>query len=164
MMKRRPFTAEQVQKVVVRLGTREASVVNNRDIPDICLQHMVAVMLIDKTVSFHAAHDVPRLQDPAVLRQRAKVELVPDQELDRRVREAIVTVALADGTELNEHVKAVRGTADNPMPRDEVVAKCRDLIAPVMGAAKCDELITRVLAIEGVGNIQALRPLLQKAQ
>ena len=29
-----------------------ATVVDNRDIPDICLQHMVAVMLLDKTVSF----------------------------------------------------------------------------------------------------------------
>jgi 2-methylcitrate dehydratase PrpD len=123
---------------------------------------MVAVMLVDKTVSFHAAHDVARLQDSAVLRQRAKVELVPDQELDRRVREAIVKVVLADGTEVSEHVKAVRGTADNPMPRDEVVAKSRDLIAPVMGTVKCRELIERVLAIETVGNVQALRPMLQK--
>src|SRR5882724_9457709 len=162
LMKRHPFAAEQVRKVIVRLGTREASVVDNRDIPDICLQHMVAVMLVDQTVSFHAAHDVPRLQGPAALRERAKVELVPDQELDRRVREAVVTIVLADGTELSEHVRAVRGTADNPMPRDEVVAKCRDLIAPVMGAEKCGELIDRVLTIEKVGNIQALRPLLQK--
>jgi 2-methylcitrate dehydratase PrpD len=106
---------------------------------------------------------VPRLQDPAVLRERAKVELIPDQELDRRVREAIVTIMLADGTELNEHVKAVRGTADNPMPRDEVLAKCRDLIAPVMGTEKCAELIARVLALESAANIQALRPLLQKS-
>jgi 2-methylcitrate dehydratase PrpD len=164
MMKRRPFAADQVSKVVVRLGTRESSVVNNRDIPDICLQHMVAVMLIDQTVSFHAAHDVPRLKDPVALRQRAKVELVPDEELDRRVREAIVQVVLSDGTELNEHVKAVRGTADNPMPREEVVSKCRDLIAPVMGAQKCADLIDQVLAIENVRNIQTLRPLLQKAQ
>jgi 2-methylcitrate dehydratase PrpD len=162
LLKRHPFAAEQVRKVVVRLGTREASVVNNRDIPDICLQHMVAVMLVDQTVSFHAAHDVPRLQDSAVLRQRAKVELVPDQELDRRVREAIVNVVLANGTELSEHVRAVRGTADNPMPRGEVVAKCRDLVAPVLGTPTCAELIERVLAIESVGSIQALRPLLQK--
>src|SRR5215510_13160759 len=60
LMQRRPFTADDVRKVTVRLGTRSASVVNNRAIPDICLQHMVAVMLIDRTVSFDAAHDVAR--------------------------------------------------------------------------------------------------------
>jgi len=53
--------------------------VNNRDIPDICLQHLVAVMLIDGTVSFHAAHDVARMQDASVLRQRGKVELAGDR-------------------------------------------------------------------------------------
>jgi 2-methylcitrate dehydratase PrpD len=160
--KRRPFAANDVRKVVVRLGTREASVVGNREMPDICLQHMVAVMLMDGTVSFHAAHDVPRMQDAAVLRQRAKVELVPDEELERRVREAIVTVTLMDGSELTEHVRAVRGTADNPMPRAEVVAKCRDLMAPVLGAAQCAELIERVLALESIGNMRDLRRLLRR--
>src|SRR5262245_35978517 len=121
--KRRAFDAAAVRKVVVRLGTREASVVNNRDIPDICVQHMVAVMLLDKTVSFNAAHDVPRMRDPAALRERAKVELVPDAELEKRVREAIVEVALAGRAVLSEHVRAVRGTADSPMPRAEVVGK-----------------------------------------
>jgi 2-methylcitrate dehydratase PrpD len=149
---------------IVRVGARAASVVNNREIPDICVQHMVAVMLLDRTVSFQAAHDVPRMRDALVLRQRAKVELVPDQELERRAprREAIVNVVLADGTELSEHVQAVRGTAENPMPRDEVVAKCRDLMTPVLGAAKCKELIERVLGIENTGNVQDFRPLLQR--
>jgi len=165
LLQRRRFDAGAVNKVIVRLGTREASVVNNRDIPDICLQHMVAVMLVDGTVSFQAAHDVERMQDPAVQRQRAKVELVGDSDLERRAprREAIVTVMLADGSELREHVQAVRGTADNPMPRDEVIAKCRDLMTPVLGTTKCTALIERVLAIESAPDMQELRPLLQAA-
>ena len=60
---KQPFEADQVQSVTVRLAPSVAAVVDNRDIPDICLQHMIAVMLIDKTVSFHAAHDKPRMQD-----------------------------------------------------------------------------------------------------
>ena len=130
--------------------------------PDICLQHMVAIMLVDGTVSFAAAHDTARMREASVLAQRAKVELVPDAELDRRVREAKVTIVLADGRELSEHVRAVRGTADNPMPRAEVVGKCRDLMAPVLGAAQCHALIEAVLAIERVKDVRDLRPLLQK--
>ncbi len=163
LLKRRPFSADEVRKVTVRLGTREASVVNNREIPDICLQQMVAVMLIDKTVSFHAAHDVARMQDAAILRARAKIELVPDQELEKVVRQSIVTVVLNDGTELREHVRDVRGTAANPMLRAEVVAKCRDLLVPVLGAARGDALIERVRALDSVKNIRDLRPLLQKS-
>jgi 2-methylcitrate dehydratase PrpD len=163
LQKRRPFAAADVRQVTVRLGTREASVVNNREIPDICLQHMVAVMLIDKTVSFHAAHDVARMHDAATLRQRAKVELVPDAGLEAVTRQAIGAVAFADGSALTEHVRAVRGTADNPMPRAEVVSKCRDLIAPVLGDAKCARLIDTVLALERVTDIRELRPLLQRS-
>jgi hypothetical protein len=33
---------------------------------------LIAVMLLDKTVSFKAAHDIARMKDPAVLRERAK--------------------------------------------------------------------------------------------
>jgi 2-methylcitrate dehydratase PrpD len=164
LMKNRPFTADQVQKVVVRLAINQGTIVDNRAIPDICLQHMIAVMLIDKTVTFQAAHDKPRMQDPAVLRQRAKVQLILDEELERRWpgRESIVTVTLADGTELSHHVLAVRGTAENPMNREEVVAKCRDLVSPVLGTATCKKLVAKVLELEKTKDIREIGPLLQR--
>jgi 2-methylcitrate dehydratase PrpD len=164
LLKRRPFEADQVQRVIVRLAPREGSIVNNREMPDICLQHMIAVMLMDKTVSFRSAHDKPRMQDPAILRQRAKVELVPDEELGRLMpqRIGIVEVTLADGTHLSERVNAVRGTPENPMTRDEVVAKARDLITPVLGAGTSANLIDKVLTIENAKDIRELRPLLQR--
>jgi site-specific DNA recombinase len=37
--------------------------VDGRDMPDVNMQHMLAVMLLDGTASFAAAYDVPRLQD-----------------------------------------------------------------------------------------------------
>lgn len=157
------FKPDQVQKVIVRVAKTEASVVNDREIPDICLQHMVAVMLIDGTASFAAAHDVARMKDPEVLRQRAKVTLVPDDELEKRLpaREAIVEVVLTDEQRVSEHVSAVRGTAQNPMTPDEVIAKCRDLMAPVLGAERCDALTRLVLSLERQGDLRAMRPLLQ---
>jgi 2-methylcitrate dehydratase PrpD len=163
LLRRRPFEADQVQHIVVRLAGSAGSVVNNREIPDICLQHMVAVMLLDKTASFAAAHDKPRMQAPAVLKQRAKVELVLDEELERLMpqRQAIVEVTLSDGSRLTERVEAVRGTAANPMNRDEVVRKCRELTTPVLGAAVADRLIQTVLTLEQTPDIRSLRPLLQ---
>jgi 2-methylcitrate dehydratase PrpD len=165
LRKKRPFEADHVRKVSVRVATSEANTVNNREMPDICLQHMVAVMLLDKTATFAAAHDKPRMQDAGVLRERTKVDLVPDEALERLYpkRETIVEVTFTDGTKLTERVEAVRGTSDNPMTRDEVVAKARDLIAPVLGAATAAKLIERVLDLENVKNIGELRPLLQRA-
>ncbi len=86
--------------------------VDNRDIPDICLQHMIAVMLADKTVSFQAAHDKPRMQEPAVLRQRAKVNLIRDEELSKvlPLRVTIVEIDLTDGNRLSERRRPVSRT------------------------------------------------------
>ncbi len=166
LLKKRAFETEQVQQVTVRIATHPASTVNNRDMPDICLQHMIAVMLVDKTVSFQSAHDKARMQDPAILRQRAKVQLVPDEHLQQRLprREAIVDITLADGTHLTEHVEAVRGTAENPMTREEIVAKCRHLMTPVIGTAACGNIIDRVFGLENVKDIRELRPPLQRAE
>lgn len=132
--------------------------------PDINLQHMIAVMLLDKTASFKAAHDKPRMQDAAVLRQRAKVDLVRDEQLAKLlpVRVTIVDITLTDGTRLLERVTAVRGTPRNPMTRAEVVEKARDLTAPVLGRATADRLIETVYAIEAVSDIRALPPLLRR--
>jgi 2-methylcitrate dehydratase PrpD len=162
--KKRPFEADEVKQVAVRIATDEASVVNNRDIPDICLQYMLAVMLIDKTASFRAAHDTARMRDPAVLRERAKIQLIPDAELEKLLpkRVAIVEVTFTDGTHLSERVDAVRGTAENPMSREEVVAKARDLVASVLSAATSTNLINKVLALESVKDVRELRPLLQR--
>jgi 2-methylcitrate dehydratase PrpD len=74
---------------------------------------------------------------------------------------AIVEVTLNDGTKLTERVEHVRGTPENPMTRDEVVAKARELMTPVLGAATCSSLIERVLALDNVKDIRELRPLLQ---
>lgn len=159
-----PFEADQVRSVTVRLAPSVAEVVDNRDIPDICLQHMVAVMLLDKTASFQAAHDKPRMKDPTVLRQRAKVTLIRDEALTKLlpVRVAIVEITFNDGTTESQRVEAVRGTPRNPMSRAEVIDKARGLAVPVVGRANTDRLIDTVYKIETVTDIRTLRPLLQR--
>jgi 2-methylcitrate dehydratase PrpD len=165
LRKRRPFEADEVQQVVVRSATSQAERVDNREMPDINLQYLVAVMLLDKNVSFRAAHDKPRMQEAAVLQQRAKVRLIADDELERLLptRVGIVDLTLKDGTHLSERVDNARGTPENPMTREEIVAKARELMTPVLGAGKCSKLIERTLDLENMKNVRELRPLLQRA-
>jgi 2-methylcitrate dehydratase PrpD len=165
LMKKNRFQADQVKQIIVRVATNEAKVVDNREIPDICMQHMLAVMLIDTTASFKSAHDLARMKDPEILRQRAKVQLVGDQELERLMprRVGMVEVTLNNGMRFSERVDNVRGTAENPMPREEVIAKARDLITPVLSAATFHKLIDKVFDIENAKSVLELRPLLQKS-
>jgi 2-methylcitrate dehydratase PrpD len=165
LRRQRAFAARDVREIVVRLSTSAAPKVDNSQSPDLCLQYLAAVLLLDGTVSFRAAHDKARMTEAAVMRERAKVRVVAEDELERLLpkRVAVVEVTLIDGTHLVERNDTVRGTPENPMSQDEVVAKARDLIAPVLGAEKCTALVDAVLALERVRDIRELRPLLQKA-
>lgn len=163
MRVKRPFEAADVVKLTVRLEPSVAHVVDNRDIPDICLQHMMAVMLLDKTASFKAAHDVARMKNADVLRERAKVQLIGDESLKQflPVRVALVEVILKEGSVMRERIEAVRGTPRNPMGKAEVVAKARDLMAPVLGTPRADGLIDAVFGLQALQSLQSLRGLLQ---
>jgi 2-methylcitrate dehydratase PrpD len=165
LRRQRPFEAGDVKEIVVRLSTSAAPKVDNSQSPDLCLQYLAAVLLLDRTVSFRAAHDKARMTDPAILRERAKVKVVAEEELERLLpkRVAVVEVTLADGTRLVERNDTVRGTPENPMSRDEIVAKARDLLVPVLGAATSSKLIEAIFALERIKDVRELRPLLQKA-
>ena len=162
MLKKHPLDVDQVKEVIVRMAP--GSVVDNREMPDVCIQHMLALMLIDKTATFRSAHDKPRMQDREILRQRAKVRLDPQGGGNRTSdgRPALLTIVLNDGTRLSEDVTAVLGTLDNPMSRDQVVSKCRDLMTPVLSAATSGKLIERCLDLENMKSIREFRPLLER--
>jgi 2-methylcitrate dehydratase PrpD len=165
LRKQRAFAAGDVKQIVVHLSTSAAPKVDNVASPDLCLQYLAAVLLLDGTVSFRAAHDKARMTEPAIQRERAKVKVVAEEELERLLpkRVAVVEVTLADGTRLAERNDTVRGTPENPMSRDEIVAKARDLIVPVLGAETCGKLVDAIFALERIKDIRELRPLLQKA-
>jgi 2-methylcitrate dehydratase PrpD len=157
------ITADKVKKVVVRVAHQGANTVNNRDMPDICMQHMVAVMLIDGMVTFESAHDEKRMKDKRVLDVRSRVELYGDDALTkaRPSRQGIVEITLKNGRELRQHVKAVRGTADNPMTRAEVDEKCFHLLAPILGKKRARLLSDTVWTLEDVSSMRNLRSLLR---
>jgi 2-methylcitrate dehydratase PrpD len=103
------------------------------------------------------------LHDPKVLALRRRVELYGDDELQRAlpVRQAIVELTLRDGSTLRHHTLDVRGTANNPMTRDEVDEKCFLLCAPVLGKDRARSLVNTVWQIEKIADVRALRRLLQ---
>jgi len=100
-----------------------------------------------------------------VLKERAKVNLVRDEELAKLLpaREAIVDIEFADSSHETERISAVRGTARNPMTRAEVVNKAIDLTTPVLGREVSRRLIDTVFAIEEMADIRSLRRLLQRS-
>ena len=163
LIKTHKVRADDVEKIVVRVSHQGAKTANNRSMPDINMQYMMAVMLLDGTATLEAAHDEKRMHDPKVLEIRRQVELYGDDELQRAlpVRQGIVELTLRDGRTLRHHTVDVRGTAKNPMTREEVNEKSFLLCAPVLGKKRARELVDAVWNIERVANVRALRPLLR---
>jgi len=155
--------AGDVESLVVRVAHQGANTVDNRSMPDICMQHLCAVMLLDGTVSFRSSHDEKRMRDREVLALRARIELRGDDALTQAMpsRQGIVELRLRDGREFRHHTRAVRGTAENPMTRAEVDAKSYALIAPVIGRSRARRLCDLIWRLEKVKDVRALRPLLR---
>jgi 2-methylcitrate dehydratase PrpD len=163
LIKANRVSAADVDTVVVRLDRVGSKTVNNRSMPDINLQYLASVMLLDGTLTLAAAHDVVRMRDPQVVALMQRVELIDDEEMTRALpaRHAVVEVKLRDGRELRQLTTQVRGTPGNPVTREEVAEKTLDLCAPVLGKARARELIEAVWQIEKVTNVRKLRPLLR---
>jgi 2-methylcitrate dehydratase PrpD len=155
--------SDDVEKVVVWVAHQGANTVDNRDMPDICMQHMCAVMLIDGKVTFASAHDEKRMRDRKILALRSRIELHGDDNLSAALpsRQGIVEISLRNGGELRHHTRAVRGTAENPMTRAEVDEKSYDLMAPVIGRSRARKLCDTVWKLDQVLDVRSLRPLLR---
>jgi 2-methylcitrate dehydratase PrpD len=150
--------ADAIDRIFVRMSDAESHVVDNRHMPDINLQHMLSVMVLDRGLNFAAAHDDERLNDPAAAEIRKRIDLVPDGKLPRR--KPIVEIITRDGRTLSHQIPAVRGTPENPMERAEVEKKAQDLLAPVLGNRRARDLIRKIRGVEQVKNVLELRPCL----
>ena len=154
---------DEIETIEVQLPSRSARTVDNSPMPDVNVQHLMAMLLIDGTLSFKAIHNDDRMRDPAILALRDKITLVPSEELTHAMprRQAIVTIKTREGRRLSRRTVAVRGTADNPMTQAEVEAKASELIASVLGARRAEAIVQAMRHIEAVPDITALRRLWQ---
>jgi 2-methylcitrate dehydratase PrpD len=155
--------ADDARRIVITMPHDRMHIVDNRDIVDICVQHLTALALLDGTVGFAAAHDEKRMHDAAVRAVRSRITLVPSPELTAAVpaRQAIVEIELEDGRTVRHHAKAVRGTPDNPMTTQEIEEKALDLVAPIIGEGRAKSLVAAIAQLEKMRSVRELRALLQ---
>ncbi len=130
----RPTPVSEVADIEVRLPSNRIHVVNDRKMPAVCAQHLVALATLRGTVGFAASHDESLMHDPEVLALREKIRLVADDDLvaARPERQSIVIARMTDGQQRSHHARVVRGTPDDPMTVEEVAAKAEDILQTIM--------------------------------
>jgi 2-methylcitrate dehydratase PrpD len=152
------FTADTVDRVVVRLPADGARIVDNRSMPDVNLQYVIAVTLVDGTLSFESSHSYERMQDPRVRAVQSRVQLVADRSLmdPAAPRSGRVEVTLRDGRTVSHFTRHAPGTRESPLDTAAVSAKARLLMEPVVGARRTSAIIERVSALEALTSVRDL--------
>jgi 2-methylcitrate dehydratase PrpD len=158
MLAKQPIDSEKIEKVIVRIPESGARTVNNRRMPDVNVQFMVAAILIEGKLTFDMAHDYARFQNPRVLALKEKVQLIGDDEMERSGHrfQGLVEVTLKDGRAVREHVIDCRGRPENPMSPEEVEKKAAWLMEPVLGKKNSDAIIESIRRIENVSNVREI--------
>jgi len=161
LRKEHNLTSANVDRIIAKLPEDGAGIVNNSAMPDVNLQYLIAVALIDGTVSFDASHSYERMADPQVLAVKQRVELVGDRGLmdPAAPRSANVEVGLRDGRTVTHFTRHAPGTKENPLDTAGVAAKARTLIAPVLGDQRCELVITRINTLESASVRDLVRLL-----
>jgi 2-methylcitrate dehydratase PrpD len=91
---------------------------------------------------------------PEVARLRGLITLEPDPAIARDA--ALLRVRLRSGDPLEVRVEHTRGSAARPLTDDELLAKVRALVCPVLGEAAADRLSAAVEGLPGAAGLSDL--------
>ncbi|HKY09220.1 MAG TPA: MmgE/PrpD family protein [Candidatus Binatia bacterium] len=162
LLSKNSVNADEIEKITVRIPESGARTVNNRHMPDVNVQYMVASILIDGKLTFESAHDYERFQNPRVQALKEKVELIGDAEMERSGPrfQGKVEVTFKNGRTLTEHVSNCRGRPENPMSPEEVEKKAAWLMEPILGKSKVGQIVESVRRIDSAGEVKKLTELL----
>ncbi len=165
LLSKESIQSEEIEKVTVRIPESGARTVNNRHMPDVNVQYMVAAILLEGKLTFETAHDYERFQNPRVLVLKEKVQLIGDNDMERTGHrfQGLVEVTLKNGQKLSEHVINCRGRPENPMSPEEVEKKAAWLMEPILGKKNVDQIIDSIRQIEFVTNVRDLTKLMMVA-
>src|SRR4030095_271432 len=160
MVTEHKLCADDVERLVVRLPEHRAATVNNREMPDVNLQHILALALVHGEVSFAMAHADKTAGGESIAALRSRIELVADPELLESVspRQVRLEVFTRDGKRLAKHLFIYRGTPENPVSTQDVEDKARELVSSVIGNRRAEELIQCIRDLDQVGDMRELRP------
>lgn len=156
------LTVDNVDRIILSLPADGARIVNDGAMPDVNAQYLIAVTLLDGRLTFDASHSYERMKDPQVIAVKRRVELVADRSLidPAAPRSARVEVRLRDGRTVSHFTRHAPGTKESPLDAEQVAAKARDLMTPVLGRTNTEAVIQRVNQIEALRSVRELVPLL----
>ena len=170
MQKRRPFTLDELDRIVVHGSQVTADHVGWPYKPEgltsaqLNLPYCVATLLLEGDV-FVAQFTEAAVHDRARIELSRKVEVVHDPAitaLGQRFRHKVrVDIHLRDGFEMSETREAPRGSEHSFAPAADIIEKFHKLASGVMPQSQRDALVEAVLGIETLADSKEMVGLLR---
>lgn len=157
------IAAEDVAEVHVRTTTRGADILSDpskykpttKETADHSLPYCIAAAVADGNV-LPSSFEEEKLRDPRIWATLPKIKVVADLEIDGlfpAVKRAIVRITTNDGAIYEEQVDHAKGSPENPMSDDDVVAKFRANAATMLTPEKQRQVIEATWSLEDFADI-----------
>jgi 2-methylcitrate dehydratase PrpD len=162
-LRERGVRPEQVERIDLRVHSLVLELTGKKEPQDglqgkFSVYHGCAAGLIYGRAGEHEfADDV--VNDPLVVETRRKVHAVVDDSID----EAAVRVSalLKSGERVDIAVEHAIGSLQRPLSEQQLQDKFNDLVVPVLGQARADEITRTCRALGSLGDVRALTILCQ---
>ncbi|HEV7649052.1 MAG TPA: MmgE/PrpD family protein [Actinophytocola sp.] len=149
-----------IVRIEAHLTTNSAEIVDDRAMPSICLQDMLAVGLVHGRLGVAEAHDAALLDLPEVRRLRELISVVAAPDLDAanpRGRGGRLHIWTSDGTEharLQEYPPGHCRAGDTSW--DALVEKFLDNAGATLGRGPAEEVVAAVARLDAGGDVADL--------
>jgi len=157
------LAAEDISEILVETTTRGADILSDpskfapktKETADHSLPYVIAVAVADGNVLPDSFSD-EKLRDPRIRDLLGKIKVVADPEIDAlfpRVKRARVQITTLPGSIHAAQVDHAKGSPQNPMSDEEIIAKFRANAGGVVSSHRMDEIIQATWAFDEIEDI-----------
>jgi 2-methylcitrate dehydratase len=157
------ITHENVAEVLVETTARGADILSDpskykpetRETADHSLPYVIATAIVDGNV-LPEAFTIASIKDPRKLEILPKIKVISDPEIDSlfpKVKRARVSITTQDGRSKTVQTDFAKGSPENPLSDEEIVAKFKANAAGVISEKRIDEVLEMSWAMEKIDHI-----------
>ncbi len=157
------LAAEDIAEILVETTTRGADILSDpskfapktKETADHSLPYVIAAAVADGNVLPDSFSD-EKLRDPRIWDLLGKIKVVADPEIDAifpRVKRARVQITTLGGSTHTAQVDHAKGSPQNPMSDDEIIAKFRANAEGVVSSKRQDDIIRATWAFDKIDDL-----------
>ncbi len=163
IMQKHGLAAEELAQIHIQTTTRGADILSDpskydprtKETADHSLPYCIAAAAADGGV-WPTSFEEKKLFDPRIRALLPKIKVVANREIDALfpgVKRAIGTLTTVDGRTFSETVDHAKGSPENPMSDEELVAKFHANASGVVSQERQDKIIHATWVLETIQDI-----------